>query len=82
MIDHCCANSGEVNTLLSLSLSLIFQLSFMFILCTLVKKQNQQIFSLVIFNLHKLDNNTLAVIEVHHPLYGLVLQRFILLQVV
>jgi hypothetical protein len=46
------------------------------------QKQNQQIFSLVIFNLHKLDNNIYVILEVQHPLYSLILQGFVLLQVV
>jgi hypothetical protein len=54
MINHwCSADSSEVNTTLSLSyISINFYVYFMHFR----KKQNQQIFSLVIFNFYKLNN--------------------------
>jgi uncharacterized membrane protein len=47
-----------------------------------LENKNQTIFSSVIFNLHKLDNNILAILEVRHPLYSLILQGFVLFRVV
>jgi hypothetical protein len=45
-----------------------------------LENKNQTIFSLVIFNFHKLDNNTSAALEVRHPLSSLILQGFVLLR--
>jgi ABC-type uncharacterized transport system permease subunit len=47
-----------------------------------LENKNQTIFSLVIFNFHKLDNNIPAVFEVRQPLYTFILQGFVLLRVV
>jgi len=43
---------------------------FILLLYLFLENKNQQSFFLVIFNLHKLDNNTSAVLEVRHPQYS------------
>jgi len=55
---------------------------FILLLYLFLENKNQQSFFLVIFNLHKLDNNTSAVLEVRHPQYSPILQGFVLLRVV